>query len=480
MIDGLKPYPAMRDSGVPWLGKLPAGWEVRKLRGILRRVTKRNRPDLPLLSVVRERGVVRRNATPEDENHNYIPDDLSNYKVVLPGQFAMNKMKAWQGSYGVSQYEGIVSPAYFVFDLAGVEGRFFHVAIRSRAYVPSFAQASDGVRIGQWDLAEPRMREIPFAIPPLPEQAAIVRFLDHVDRRIRRYIRAKQKLIKLLEEQKQAIIHRAVTRGLDPNVRLKPSGVEWLGDVPEHWEVVRLGRVIEMVTGFPFKSDSFTQDPEEIRLLRGVNIAPGRIRWTDVVRWRRSEHHKYSAFDLQVGDIVLGMDRPLIQSGTRVATVSEPDLPALLVQRVARIRPRHVLQGKFLALLLAGKSFADYLTPIFTGISVPHLSPDQIKSFCFALPTYDEQREIVQWTAENTRRTDDSIANTDREIQLLREFRTRLIADVVTGKLDVREAAARLPDEEGEPEPIDEIEPDVEADEDGGDDTDEMPEEAES
>ncbi len=236
----LKPYPEYKDSGVPWLGVVPAHWNVRKLRGMLRRVTERNRPDLPLLSVVRERGVIRRDTSTRDENHNFIPDDLSNYKVVRPGQFTMNKMKAWQGSYGVSQYEGIVSPAYFIFDLAEVTGRFFHTAIRSQAYVPAFTQASDGVRIGQWDLSEPRMREIVFAIPPLPEQTAIVRFLDHADRRIRRYIRAKQKLIKLLEEQKQAIIHRAVTRGLDPKVRLKPSGVEWLGEVPEHWEVSRV------------------------------------------------------------------------------------------------------------------------------------------------------------------------------------------------------------------------------------------------
>ena len=239
MIDGLKPYPAMKDSGVPRLGEVPEHWGVRKLRQVLTRRAERNRPDLPLLSVVRELGVVLRDTTSADENHNFIPDDLSNYKVVRSGQFAMNKMKAWQGSYGVSRYDGIVSPAYFVFELSDVSGSFFNASIRSRAYVPAFTQASDGVRIGQWDLSETRMREISFVVPPLPEQAAIVRFLDHADRRIRRYIRAKQKLIKLLEEQKQAIIHRAVTRGLDPNVRLKPSGVEWLGDVPEHWEVRR-------------------------------------------------------------------------------------------------------------------------------------------------------------------------------------------------------------------------------------------------
>ena len=253
MIHDLKPYSAYRDSGIAWLGDVPAHWEVRRLRSVLTGATERNRPDLPLLSVARERGVILRDVTNMDENHNFVPDDLSNYKVVHKGQFAMNKMKAWQGSYAVSQHDGIVSPAYFIFDINGVTGDYFHVAVRSGAYVPFFTQASDGVRIGQWDLSQARMREIPFLVPSIPEQAAIVRFLDHADERIQRYIRAKQKLIALLEEQKQAIIHRAVTCGLNPHVRLKPSGLEWLGDVPVHWEIVRNGRLFvqRSETGFP-------------------------------------------------------------------------------------------------------------------------------------------------------------------------------------------------------------------------------------
>jgi len=489
MITGLKPYPTMKDSGVPWLGEVPEHWDVRTV-GVLGALFKGNggnKSDEASTGIpcIRYGDLYTRHEFFISASKACVSNERAGaYTSIRHGDVLFAASGETMEDIGRSAVNLIEGEARCGGDIlvlrpqVPVVPRYLGYASDSPASRHQKACMGRGFTVVHIYGGE--LKRLALPLPPLPEQAAIVRFLDHVDRRIRRYIRAKQKLIKLLEEQKQAIIHRAVTRGLDPNVRLKPSGVEWLGDVPEHWEVVRLGRVIEMVTGYPFKSDSFTQDPEEIRLLRGVNIAPGRIRWTDVVRWRRSEHHKYSAFDLQVGDIVLGMDRPLIQSGTRVATVSEPDLPALLVQRVARIRPRHVLQGKFLALLLAGKSFADYLTPIFTGISVPHLSPDQIKSFCFALPTYDEQREIVQWTAENTRRTDDSIANTDREIQLLREFRTRLIADVVTGKLDVREAAARLPDEEGEPEPIDEIEPDVEADEDGGDDTDEMPEEAEA
>ena len=213
----LLPYPRYKPSGVEWIGKVPEHWEESKLRHILKQNTQRNRPDLPLLSVVREKGVIIRNINNKEENFNYIPDDLSNYKVVHIGQFAMNKMKAWQGSYGISIYNGIVSPAYFVFDLSEhkLDKKFFHIAIRSKAYIPFFTQASDGVRIGQWDLSQARMKEIPFFIPKLEEQTAIARFLKYYDSRIIRLINNRQKLISLLNEQKQAIINQYVTGKID-------------------------------------------------------------------------------------------------------------------------------------------------------------------------------------------------------------------------------------------------------------------------
>jgi len=474
MIDGLKPYPKMKDSGVPWLGKLPAGWEVRKLRGILRRVTKRNRPDLPLLSVVRERGVVRRNATPEDENHNYIPDDLSNYKVVLPGQFAMNKMKAWQGSYGVSQYEGIVSPAYFVFDLAGVEGRFFHVAIRSHAYVPSFAQASDGVRIGQWDLAEPRMREIPFAIPPLPEQAAIVRFLDHADRRIRRYIRAKQKLIKLLEEQKQAIIHRAVTRGLDPNVRLKPSGVEWLGDVPEHWEVRKLRQCGSIYGGLtPSMADRSLWD--------------GDVPWVTPKDMKRftiaGASMKVAARALETtslrlipsGSVLLVVRGMILARRVPIARTVEP---VTINQDMKAIVPATGVDAGYLAYRMDAAQTAFVPMIDEAGHGTKRFPTERWKDLSLAMPPVEEQRQIARHLDQATAQVVRALNSAQHEIDLLREYRTRLIADVVTGKLDVREAAARLPDEIEEPETLDETEAEGDADDAGVGDADEMIEEA--
>ena len=228
---GLDPDVPLKDSGVEWLGEVPEHWNVLKLRDILRWTAERNCPDLPLLSVVREKGVIMREVSNKEENHNFIPDDLTNYKMIRVGQFAMNKMKAWQGSYGISPFDGIVSPAYYTFDLSdvsGVCGNYLHVAIRSKTYIPFFAQASDGVRIGQWDLSQVGMREIPFAVPPLPEQTAIVEYLDKATATIDTAITRARREIELLNEYRTRLTADVVTGKLD--VREAAAG---LPDEPE-------------------------------------------------------------------------------------------------------------------------------------------------------------------------------------------------------------------------------------------------------
>lgn len=212
---GIKPDVKMKDSGVKWLGDIPEHWTTIKLRQLLHPVSVKNHPELPLLSVVREQGVIVRDVTDKEANHNYIPDDLSGYKVVRKGQFAMNKMKAWQGSYGISDYTGIVSPAYFIFDVSFENLEYFHYAIRSKVYVNFFAQASDGIRVGQWDLQMDKMKEIPFIVPPADEQVAIV---EHIKRMLPRYDAAIEKLseeVATLEEYKTKLIADVVTGKID-------------------------------------------------------------------------------------------------------------------------------------------------------------------------------------------------------------------------------------------------------------------------
>jgi type I restriction enzyme S subunit len=241
MIDGLKTYPSYKDSGVPWLGMVPEHWKVLPSRAIFAEVNERNHPYEEMLSVTINRGVIRQEALLIDSSKKDSSNlNKSAYKLVCPGDIAYNKMRAWQGAIGASDFRGIVSPAYVVMRPRDDHNpRYFHELYRTPHFAKEAERWSYGITSDMWSLRPEHFKMIYSAVPPREEQEAIVRFLDHVNRRIERYIRAKKKLIALLNEQKQAIIHRAVTRGLDPNVRLKPSGIPWLGDIPKHWEVKR-------------------------------------------------------------------------------------------------------------------------------------------------------------------------------------------------------------------------------------------------
>lgn len=209
---GLNPDVPLKDSGVEWIGQVPEHWEVSSLGKMLLPVSEKNKPNLPLLSITRELGVIERDVEDQESNHNFIPDDLSNYKVLKEGQFGMNKMKAWQGSYGVSRFTGIVSPAYYIFDfIKSVNSRFFHWAIRSKIYISFFGSASDGVRIGQWDLSKSRMKSIPFIIPSYTEQVQIADYLDQQAVKIDQAIALKTAHIEKLKEYKSVLINDVVT-----------------------------------------------------------------------------------------------------------------------------------------------------------------------------------------------------------------------------------------------------------------------------
>jgi len=444
---------------VEWLGKVPEHWEVQKLRHILRQKTERNRPELPLLSVVREKGVILRDINDRDVNRNYIPDDLSNYKVVRAGQFAMNKMKAWQGSYGVSSFDGIVSPAYFVFDLVDVGGRYFHIAIRSKAYIPFFAQASDGVRIGQWDLSQVRMREVPFFIPPLPEQTAIVRFLDWADRRIRRAIRARKRRIKLLEEYKQVLINQAVTGRVDvrtgkPYPKYKPSGVEWLGNVPEHWEVRRIASFCTKITnGWVGPTRDILRD-SGVPYIQSLHIKGGTIRFAKKYFVSSDWLESNPKVRLRKGDVVVVQTGDIGQVACVPREFDGAGCHALIILRT----DIKVATGTFLDLVLRSPYGFESLYRMQTGALHPHLNCTWVREIPIGVPPMSEQIAILRYVQEQTERINAAITADRRAIDLLNELRMCLIADVVTGKLDVREAAASLPDE------LDELESDNEID----------------
>ena len=201
----------MKPSGIPWFPEVPEGWEAKSLRQFLKMVSRKGFPEKQLLSVTREQGVVVRNVESKEENHNFIPDDLSNYKLVEIGDFAINKMKSWQGSYGVSDYEGIVSPAYYICKLSGVDRNFFSVAIRSRPYVSFFARFSKGIRVDQWDLSPVGLKEIPFLLPPLAEQRAIVAYIEARAAKIDAAVAGLEREVAAMKEYKQRLIADVVT-----------------------------------------------------------------------------------------------------------------------------------------------------------------------------------------------------------------------------------------------------------------------------
>ena len=283
-------------------------------------------------------------------------------------------------------------------------------------------------------------------LPPLPEQAAIVRYLDHVDQRIQRYIDAKERLIALLEEEKQAVINRAVIRGLDPNAPLKPSGAEWLGDVPAHWELRRLGHLAtKFGSGITPRGGAAVYEEHGVPFLRSQNIHFDGLRVQNVARIPRSLHRELSGSHVKPGDVLLNITGASIGRACSVPN----DFPEGNVnQHVCIIRPD---EGRMLPSLLAA-----YLSiPMMqreiqfeqSGASREGLTLQSIRSFRILVPPFPEQVAIVEYLHRATADIDAAIDRTRRQIELLREYRTRLISDVVTGKLDVREAAANLPDE---------------------------------
>lgn len=208
---GVNPNVKFKATNIPWLPEIPEHWELETLRNFLKMESVKNRPEMPLLSVTREQGVIVRDIGSKEENHNFIPTDLSGYKYVAKGDFCINKMKSWQGSYGVSGFEGIVSPAYFVCKLSGVDSDFFSLAIRSKMYVSFFAQYSKGIRVDQWDLSPIGLRMIPFFLPPLSEQRAIVSYITERTSKIDTLIEKLTKEIECVKEYKQRLISDVVT-----------------------------------------------------------------------------------------------------------------------------------------------------------------------------------------------------------------------------------------------------------------------------
>jgi len=437
----LSAYSEMKDSGLPWLGEVPEHWDIRRAKFLLREVDSRSGTGKEqLLRVSQYTGVTPRVGTDGSDAPNTRAASLVGYKRVNINDLVVNIMLAWNGSMGVSRYCGIVSPAYCVYRFnQNSLPWYFHEVLRTPAYKQRIKAASTGVVESRMRLYSDDLGRLELPLPPLEEQAGIVRFLDWANGRLERAIRAKRKVIALLNEQKQAIIHRAVTRGLDPTVPLKDSGIPWLGQIPAHWEVRRakfLFREVDQrsATGSEVHlamSQRFGLVPSDMvqSSLRSDSYAGGKLCNTgDLVLNRLKAHLGVFALAKQPG--VISPDYSVFRQRKEIdMEYYESLLKSSACRRELRIRAKGIVEG-----------FWRLYTDDFYDIRLP-------------VPPFEEQMAIMMSITEMTLDLTTTISRLEREIELLREYRTRLVADVVTGKLDVREAAAHLPDDAA-PDPI--------------------------
>jgi len=438
----MKKYKDYKDSGVEWLGKIPRNWKIGKLGSTLKPISIKNHPDKKLLSITREKGVIVRDIENDDDNHNFIPDDLSGYKLLEKGQFGMNKMKAWQGSYGVSKHTGIVSPAYYVFKFADdINPDFFHIAIRSKKYVSFFGQASDGVRIGQWDLSKDRMKKISFVIPSKEEQTAIANFLDEKTAKIDQAIAQKEQLITLLKERKQIIIQNAVTKGLDPNAKMKDSGVEWIGEIPEGWSSVTKIKFISSLKGRQgwqgLKAQEYTDEGPHV--LSSAHFNNYIIDWNKCPRVSIERYLMDEHIQLNIGDILLMKDGA--NMGKLALVDNLPGLACLnshlLLFRSLNENEKPYYLPKYMFYHMICREFQDYIKINGTGATFLGISQESIGNYPICLPPLQEQRKITDFLDVQSSKFEKSIYSQQAQIKKLKEYKATLIDSAVTGKIKV-------------------------------------------
>jgi len=465
MIANLKPYAAYKDSGVEWLGKVPAHWEVRRLKQVARlnpgktEASALLEQNAPVTFLPMER--VYADGRIEATEHLPISSVWNGFTYFRRGDVIVAKITpCFENGKGACLYTlptevGFGSTEFHVLRAANSIRAPFLYRITT---LPDFrrlgADEMTGAA-GQQRVPASFIANFTVPCPPLPEQTAIVRFLDYMDRRIRRYTRAKQKLIKLLEEYRQALIHQAVTGQIDvrtgqPYPAYKPSGVEWLGEVPAHWELKPLKRWVRINASvlpdttpadYEFRyidigtvgTGFLTREPPQLRF----GNAPSRARRV-----------------LHMGDTIISTVRTYLKAVYYV----DRDAEALVCSTgFAVLTPGPSTQPKYVSYLVQSNTFTDRVTAESVGTAYPAIAEGRLGSFYVPIPPLPEQTAIVEYLDAQTARLDAAMAAARREIELLREYRERLIADVVTGKVDVREIAAQLPEEtEEETEPLEE------------------------
>ena len=411
-----QPYPEYKDSGVEWIGEVPAHWGAEKVGNLFAELNDRGGSKDQLLAVSQEHGVLPQAeyaATVDRRLSQSQSGDYSNYKSVEPRSFVYNKMRMWQGAIGLSRYSGCVSPAYVTFRaLHPVDENFYFGVFRTGGFVSEVNRLSQGICDDQNSCSFSDFRTIFVPSPPHREQSQIATFLDRETTRIDTLIEKKQRFIELLEEKRQAVITHAVTKGLDPNVPMKDSGVEWIGEVPAHWEKCQLKNLAAVCNGRDYKT---VEDPDGQYPVIGSG---GQFAWASEC--------------LYDGESVLfgrkgTIDKPLYINGpfwtvdTMFYTLLSKRAIGKYVYYVATIIPYDSLS---------------------TNTALPSMTQEDLSSLNLTVPDTAEQSQIATFLDRETTRIDTLIEKTRQSIELLKERRSALITAAVTGKIDVREEAA--------------------------------------
>ena len=462
MIADLKPYPAMKDSGVPWLGEVPAHWEVRRLGefGAFSKGNGGSREDEVSSGIpcVRYGDLYTTHQYFIERSRAFVSSEISNkytsikYNDVLFAASGETIDEIGKSAVNLIRSEARCGGDVILFrPQREVVARYLGYATDCLPAAIQKATMSRGVTVIHIYTHE--LKNLRLALPPLPEQTAIVRFLDHADRRIQRYIRAKQKLIALLEEQKRAIIHQAVTGQVDvrtgqPYPAYKASGVEWLGEVPKKWKAVPLQRITLDRCDGPFGSGlkSSHYADQGIRVVRLQNIGHGKFNDSDAAFISPDHYATLGDHSVEAGDVLIAGLGDANHPDGRACVAPRSIVPAMVKADCFRFRlTQNLVDPEFVALQLTATAPAASAI-LSKGATRQRTTLQSTSARLVGIPSVPEQALLVEYVKARTSRIGAMEQAAEHEINLLREYRTRLIADVVTGKLDVREAAAALPE----------------------------------
>lgn len=432
-------YPSYRQPRMRWLPAVPEHWNEQRAKTFFREVDERSRTGQEeLLSVSHLTGV-----TPRSQK-NVTMFKAASYvgsKLCRPGDIVVNTLWAWMAALGASKHAGIVSPAYGVYRSHKPDSfnpTYLDYLLRTRAYVAEYIGRSTGIRASRLRLYPNQFLDIPLIQPPRPEQDQIVAYLRAQDAHIARFIKAKRDLIALLTEQKLRIIDQAVTRGLDSALRLKPSGIEWLGEIPEHWDVALLKHIADVrFSGV----DKHSHDHETaVRLCNYTDVYKNdRIIGDMDLMQATATSAEIARLTLKSGDVIITKDSETPDDIAVPAWVPE-NLPGVVcAYHLCLLRPEpDRARGEFLFRAIGSARIAEQFHVLATGVTRFALSKHDVKNAVIPLPPVPEQEAICRWIADECQPLDEAILRAKDEIDLIREYRERLIADAVTGQVDVR------------------------------------------